>query len=204
MEEALIIVQNVKMKNKIIALSGLICSGKSTMLKMMQDKNFKTISIDALLKKMYLTNGVAFKFVKNYYPQFIINNKFCPDLVKKWALTNNSAFKKYENKIHSFLWKELQTITKSFDETVFVEIPFFPSKKWNDLFDLIICLKVTKKKRLLWLQNRHKISSLKANQLDSLFTKPNFFNPLKTLYISNNSSIDNLWKNTFKIIEKNI
>ncbi len=195
-----IIVKNVKNNHQLIAISGPIGSGKSTITKILKKWKYQVFSFDAFLKKLYQPEGKAFKFVAKNYPHFIVDKQFQSHLVREKILKDANFLTKYQSQIWKILWKEFNEVKKTFVDLVFVEIPFFPSQEWSKLFLKIIFVKTKTANRILRISKRENVSLAMAKVFDKAFAKS--FVKIKYSVIENNQTINDLETKIKKELEE--
>lgn len=121
----------------IIALTGGIASGKSSVAKILAENGLKIINADELVKKIY-SSTEALEFIKSCAPDVIDNDSInFPKLRTK--VFNNSELKE---SIEAFIYARLPAAFQSevfpTDRVIIYDIPLLFERKLEVFFDLVI------------------------------------------------------------------
>lgn len=154
------------MKKRLIAITGGLATGKSTVLNLIKELTYPTISCDEIVKDLYSRPEIK-DLMKSLFGDEIfdergeINRKKLLLLI----LENSEIRKSLEKFIHPLVWKEIQfQILKSKEKPkgpIFIEVPLLFEAGWEDKFDeiwVVTCSRGTQKERIrkkpdsdLWL-----------------------------------------------------
>ncbi|MGL5438272.1 MAG: dephospho-CoA kinase [Metamycoplasmataceae bacterium] len=135
-----------------IAIIGKPASGKTFLLNKLQEKGYKVLNCDLLVKKYYsFPHPCYFEMKKKLGSQIAKWGKIDKTELKKLIIRENSA-KKIEEIIFPYIFKHLSK--KAYD---FVEIPVLFNKEINfiSLFKRVIELEIDEQKREIYFSRRN-------------------------------------------------
>lgn len=162
------------MKRIIIAVTGGIGSGKSTVLKILRESDFSTVSCDDVYKK--ISNSCVYKKrIKEIFPDCVKGKWFLS--VEKKALSNKVFNDKKElEKLNSIthpliMERALKQANRSKTTLSFVEVPLLFEGKFQNLFHHVIVVKRALSDRIESVKIRSKLSEKEIlermnNQID--------------------------------------
>jgi dephospho-CoA kinase len=125
----------------LIALSGGIATGKSSVSKFLNEKNIRTICADQMIKTIYQKDQ-TFDFIKTTFPQVITNDQISFEALRSLAFNNPKHLEKLEN----FLYPQMEEIFSDnlvqFQEQGFVvyDVPLLYEKNLYQKVDFHICV----------------------------------------------------------------
>ena len=193
------------MQNNYI-LTGSIASGKSSVLKIIADEGYMTISADDVVKELYKDE----EFLKNF--KEIIGEEYFAEGLKldkdkmRCAIFTDAAFKeKVEAFVHPLVYKKIKDMLV--DGINFIEVPlFFEAKKYFDEANIeikgIIFVDIDKDIQVERLMNRNKITKEEAVfRIDTRMTYDEKAK-LADYIIVNNSTHFKLKKEVLKTLER--
>ena len=181
---------------KMYAITGTFASGKSTVLKYIQELGFKTYSLDEIyLRLMSEDEKMKREIFKNFKT---LDRAELRELVYN-DFNKNNLLKKIT---HKYIFKELfNEIENNRNKVVFVEVPLLFEDSYEKVFDKVIDVyesddiqDIILKKRGISKQNKEKTD---LNQLSKEDKKNR-----SDYIINNNSSIENLKEETNKVIKE--
>lgn len=158
---------------KKIAITGGIATGKSTLLKILEELGFSCISCDEIVKKLYQKEEIQ-KKVKELFGREVYTKEGLPntEIILKKILANPSLKKKLENLLHPEVLKEILSFfrekEKKGESICFVEVPLLFEVSWEKYFDeiwVITCSEKTQKERIKKLKWPDLFSELSRYQL---------------------------------------
>ncbi len=190
-----------KEKPIVLAITGVMGSGKSTVSKYLADKGYKTISSDvinaSLLEKKETIVDLA-NILK--CDTKIIDKKYLTEVI----FSNLEAKEKIENYLHQKIYQEIEHWIKENEKEklLFVEVPLLFEVNWDKRFDGSITVNSSLKliyQRLLKdrKMSKEEVDSRLKNQF-SLEKKAK----LADYIIENNSSEEKLFSNIDDLIKK--
>ena len=174
---------------KVIAITGPIGSGKSTLIKLLQN-DFVTFSIDQIQNDLYAKDKALYKLLQKSYPEFIINQKVQKHSIKEKLIKDSDFKNKYQNDVIEILTSHIKDLIKNIDNIIFIEIPYINSSNLSSLFDKIIVIESKIDIRLNRIIKRDNINKQKALNWLNASVKNISFNNYKTIY--NNDSLAKL------------
>ena len=184
-----------------VGLTGKIASGKSEVLNEFKYNACYTISTDQIVADLYKQKDVA-KHIEKMFNLSFSNNEVDKDILREYLLSNPKDKKKLERYIHPLVIKKTEELlAKAKEDIRIVEVPLLFESKMDRMFDTLIIVNSDINKRYEHQKSRDggKASALRmindTSIIDDHLLEAEFV-------INNNSSIDNLRKETDKIINK--
>tara|TARA_B100001173_G_scaffold284607_1_gene270949 strand:- start:34 stop:591 length:558 start_codon:yes stop_codon:yes gene_type:complete len=123
------------MAKKVYIITGPIGSGKSTAIKYLNNKGFKTVDLDEISNQI-LTSNQSTNFLKEEFPNALLNGVIDRKLLAKIVFNNKDKLLILENYLHPKVLHELQNIIQNTNEELFVEVSA-PKNIYKD-FDCIV------------------------------------------------------------------
>lgn len=193
------------MQNNYI-LTGSIASGKSSVLKIIADEGYMTISADDVVKELYKDE----EFLKSF--KDLIGKEYFTEGLKldkdkmRCAIFTDTAFKeKVEAFVHPLVYKKIKDML--IDGINFIEVPvFFEAKKYFDEANIeikgIIFVDIDKDIQVERLMNRNNITKEEAvSRIDTRVTNDEKLKASGYI-ILNNSTHSKLKKEVLKTLER--
>ncbi len=156
----------------ILGLTGSIAMGKTTVAAMFQQQGIPTISADEIVHSLYA--GKAVPFMKDLFPETIINNKVDREKLLHHLQADPSAFEKLEALIHPMVreaeWAFIKTEKNKGTKSVLLEIPLLYETGAETFMDAVIVVsagEAVQKQRALARPNmtEEKLNKLLSKQL---------------------------------------
>jgi len=139
-----------KKKSIVVAVTGGICSGKSTIMKTLEEEGAPVISCDEEIRKIKTIPQIADLIAKEF-PGAAKDNKKLAEIV----FSNPDKRKILEAILYPELYKAVDEFIKSRKErVVFVEIPLLYEKAKEKLYDKVILVKCSKESQKQRAMNR--------------------------------------------------
>ena len=138
---------------KVVAITGGIGSGKTTISEHLKKKGYLVHESDKAVSQMYINPNKPFQsFIKkNISKDLVKKNKLNKKSIANFIFNNKEAKNKLEKYIHKKVQlsreKFIQKNTKPNRKIIFVDIPLLFEKKLQKKFDLVVCIISSKKKR---------------------------------------------------------
>ena len=173
----------------IIAITGTIGSGKSTVCSILSSYGYKVIDCDALNADL-LCDDKYIKSISDFFPEVVDNGQ-----INKKALSN-MVFNDEEKRLilnsiaHPAIRAKLLDKLKVTKGTVFVEIPLFDGSGMEDLFDqvwVVICDRSIQINRVM-ARGKTKVEAESILNIQSSIIKYN----IPTIIINNVGDIESL------------
>ncbi len=140
---------------KKIAITGSLGTGKSTILKILQNLGFSTFSCDEVVKNLYKNPDIQKKIIEIFGKEILsIDGKLNKRKILEKILENNKLKEKLESLFHPLVKEKLLEFIRERKEEkiIFAEVPLLFEAGWEDLFDeiwVITCSLLTQKERIL-------------------------------------------------------
>ena len=140
---------------KKIAITGSLGTGKSTILKILQNLGFSTFSCDEVVKNLYKNLDIQKKIIEIFGKEILsIDGKLNKRKILEKILENNKLKEKLESLFHPLVKEKLLEFIRERKEEkiIFAEVPLLFEAGWEDLFDeiwVITCSPLTQKERIL-------------------------------------------------------
>ena len=193
------------MQNNYI-LTGSIASGKSSVLKIIADEGYMTISADDVVKELYKDE----EFLKSFKEligeeYFSCDLKLDKDKMRCDIFTDTAFKEKVEAFVHPLVYKKIKDMLV--DGINFIEVPmFFEAKKYFDEANIeikgIIFVDIDKDIQVERLMNRNKITKeVAVSRIDTRVTNDDKAK-LADYIIANNSTHAKLKKEVLKTLER--
>jgi dephospho-CoA kinase len=186
----------------IIGLTGGIATGKSTVAKILREKNFPIIDADQLVKNVYKRVEVI-QFIRTNFPAAIIDDQINFKVLRQIAFSDEESIQKIENKIYQYLPEEFQLSFKQLNSPAFViyDVPLLFEKGLNLLVDVSVCVYASEDTQISRLLSRDQITTEVAHNI--LKRQMNIEEKKKAavISISNEQDINKLNENVNLFIE---
>ncbi|MCM8773684.1 MAG: dephospho-CoA kinase [Candidatus Omnitrophica bacterium] len=158
----------------VIAITGSLCSGKSTVLRLLRRKGAGIFNSDDIVHTYYLDkHSLVYRRVKSNFPKaFNKEGRLIRKRLAKMVFSDPDSLKKLESIVHPFIIRDLKRWVreKRREKGVFVaEVPLLFEKKLETLFDKVILVHISK--RILWkrIKQRFGLSQYAAEKRLKLF-----------------------------------
>lgn len=193
------------MQNNYI-LTGSIASGKSSVLKIIAEEGYNTISADDVVKELYEDEEFLKSFKKEIGEKFFtIDKKLDKDKLRETIFKDISIKNRVEAFVHPLVYKKIKEML--LDGFNFIEVPmFFEALKYflDSKIEIkgIIFVNIDKKIQVSRLMHRNKISEKEAiAMIDTRVTSEEKIKASNYI-INNNASEDDLKREVLKTLER--
>lgn len=192
--------QFVRKKQIIIGLTGKIASGKSTVLSIFKSKGIPAISSDEIVKNLYKKKCIVDLVNKEFNLTF--ENEIDKSILRQYLISNPSKISKLNKIIHPLVKREIISFIKANkSELIVAEVPLLFEAKFEQIFDYIIALDISKTNQEKRLKERNPNSYIDLENIN----KNNKFEEYKKMVdiiIKNDKDINHLENQINKIINK--
>lgn len=191
------------MQNNYI-LTGSIASGKSSVLKIIAEEGYNTISADNVVKELYEDEEFLKSFKKEIGEKFFtIDKKLDKDKLRETLFKDISLKNRVEAFVHPLVYKKIKEML--LDGFNFIEVPmFFEAREYflDSKIEIkgIIFVNIDKKIQVSRLMHRNKISEKEAiAMIDTRITSEEKIKASNYI-INNNASEDDLKREVLKTL----
>lgn len=193
------------MQNNYI-LTGSIASGKSSVLKIIAEEGYNTISADDVVKELYKDEEFLRSFKKEIGEKFFtIDKKLDKDKLRETLFKDISLKNRVEAFVHPLVYEKIKEML--LDGFNFIEVPmFFEAREYflDSKIEIkgIIFVNIDKKIQVSRLMHRNKISEKEAiTMIDTRITSEEKIKASNYI-INNNASEDDLKREVLKTLER--
>lgn len=193
------------MQNNYI-LTGSIASGKSSVLKIIAEEGYNTISADDVVKELYKDEEFLKSFKKEIGEKFFtIDKKLDKDKLREALFKDISLKNRVEAFVHPLVYEKIKEML--LDGFNFIEVPmFFEAREYflDSKIEIkgIIFVNIDKKIQVSRLMHRNKISEKEAiAMIDTRITSEEKIKASNYI-INNNASEDDLKREVLKTLER--
>ena len=154
------------MKNiKIFAVTGGIGSGKSTLIKILKELNYCTISCDEEIQKMYQEDKIINK-LKKLFPEAVDNEKLNKKIISEIVFSDKERLNKLNGFMHPIVLKRCFKRAKKEGKNgiAFIEVPLLFESNLENKFDNVIVVLREKGQRIDSVIKRSKLSKEEIEQ----------------------------------------
>lgn len=193
------------MQNNYI-LTGSIASGKSSVLKIIAEEGYNTISADDVVKELYKDEEFLKSFKKEIGEKFFtIDKKLDKDNLRETLFKDISLKNRVEAFVHPLVYEKIKEML--LDGFNFIEVPmFFEAREYflDSKIEIkgIIFVNIDKKIQVSRLMHRNKISEKETiAMIDTRITSEEKIKASNYI-INNNASEDDLKREVLKTLER--
>lgn len=193
------------MQNNYI-LTGSIASGKSSVLKIIAEEGYNTISADDVVKELYKDEEFLKSFKKEIGEKFFTTDKkLDKDKLRETLFKDISLKNRVEAFVHPIVYEKIKEML--LDEFNFIEVPmFFEALKYflDSKIEIkgIIFVNIDKKIQVSRLMHRNKISEKEAIAMIDTRVMSEEKIKASNYIINNNASEDDLKREVLKTLER--
>ena len=189
---------------KLIAVTGGIGSGKSTVTEIISSLNYPTISCDAVTQKLYKNQRVLRK-IKKIIPSGVIGKLFLkPDKqrIAKVIFNDKIKYAEFTEFLTILTLEKTLKLAKKYKGLVFIEVPLLFEFNATNYFDKIIVVTRELNARIESVKTRSKLSTEQVKErIASQFDYDN--NDLSSYeIITNNGTLTDLEQQVKDLIEQ--
>lgn len=192
-----------KKKQIVIGITGVIASGKSSVVNYLKENKYQVIDSDLIVKKLYLKQNVILKIQNEFGEEYIENGQIDRTKLGNLIYNNQDMRLKLNSIIHPLVKKEiLKEIKNAKEQLIFVDVPLLYEAKFEDICDYVVLVYTNELLNLERLSKRDNISlenaRIKINSQMPIFVKCYF----SDFIIDNSFDLCYTYKQIDKIINK--
>lgn len=193
------------MQNNYI-LTGSIASGKSSVLKIIAEEGYNTISADDVVKELYKDEEFLRSFKKEIGEKFFtIDKKLDKDKLRETLFKDISLKNRVEAFVHPLVYEKIKEML--LDGFNFIEVPmFFEAREYflDSKIEIkgIIFVNIDKKIQVSRLMHRNKISEKETIAMIDTRVMSEEKIKASNYIINNNASEDDLKREVLKTLER--
>ncbi len=152
---------------KLIAITGSIGCGKTTIAKIVREQGYTVFDVDAWVRRMYFQKSFI-EQIAEVFPSFVENGAVNKRELRNIVFNDAQQLKKLESLTHPFLRKYLKYVIKKnskYDECFFIDVALLYELKLDKFCDFVIVADVDyeiQKKRVM------KRDNVKAEDFDKI------------------------------------
>jgi len=141
--------EKIETEIKIIGITGLIGSGKSTVAKFIKEMNYPLISSDEVAKELMSSNSELINEIKaNFGEDILVNNSLDSKKLSELVFGENKDAKKNREKLNSLVhprvmdenMKRVEQFVLEGEHTIFIESALIFELGLDSGYDYIICV----------------------------------------------------------------
>lgn len=194
---------------KLIAITGGIASGKSSVADIFESEGFTIIRSDQVAKELMAHNDTLITKIKeefgdDFYKDGIVNKNYVSELIFGDSDNNINNRKKLDALVHpAVIENNLAEIEKLFsngEEIVFVESALTFEAKLEDGFDYIICVYVEEEIAKQRLIDRNNLNTFEAGKRLNSQLSPEYKKGMSDFVIDNSKLLTDLEKSTLDLL----
>ncbi|MBQ8785097.1 MAG: dephospho-CoA kinase [Alphaproteobacteria bacterium] len=143
---------------KLIAITGSIGCGKTTIAKMIREQGYTVFDVDAWVRRMYFQKSFIAQIAENF-PVVMENGVVNKRALRNLVFNNKEQLKKLESLTHPFLKKYLKYLIKKnscYNDCFFLDVALLYEMGWDKYCNIVVVADVdyeTQKKRVMLRDN---------------------------------------------------
>jgi len=143
---------------KLIAITGSIGCGKTTISKIIRNCGYVVFDVDAWVRRLYYKKSFIAKII-DIFPTTFENGVFDKRKLRNLVFNNKSELKKLEDLIHPFLRVYLKSVIKRCskkEDCFFIDVALLYEMNWDIYCDFVVVADVDyeiQKKRVMLRDN---------------------------------------------------
>ena len=143
---------------KLIAVTGSIGCGKTTLANLIRKMGFCVFDADGWVRRLYYQKNFI-KVIAQHFPSVIENEKVNKRALRNIVFNDNQQLKLLESIIHPFLKQTLKNLKRKnafYEDLFFLDVALLFEMGWEKYCDLVIVADVdyeTQKKRVMKRDN---------------------------------------------------
>ena len=188
------LMQNRFKKNLLVAITGGIGSGKTTLSNLIKAKGYKVFSCDEICAEIYKKRGFL-KKLKKIFPSAVDGRVFLSankKVIREQTFNNEENLKKLNALLHPIIMKKLMGSLKKQRGIVFGEVPLLFEGGFEDLFDEVIVVIREKTEKVKSVKNRSGLTDAEIEEVMNAQIDYNSTDFSKYIVVKNDGDLSNL------------
>ena len=186
------------MKRKVIAITGGIGSGKSTVARILREMGYKTVDCDVLAKEIADEAAVVSAVEQLLGSESVTNGAINRPKVREMVFADDNLLQQYNAIFHGRVRERLSALVEQTSEPLFVEIAVIDAFEFD--FDEVWLVECQQKTRIERVTARDGVSSDNAT---SIMSRQRYGGKY-TRVLVNNGSLDELKQQIIQAISVSI
>lgn len=155
---------------KIVAITGSIGCGKTTIAKQIKELGYAVYDIDGWVRRIYYQKDFI-KVIDKFYPGVVVEGRVDKRKLRNIVFNDNKKLKQLEALVHPFLKQTLRKVIHKncfYDDLFFLDIALLFEMGWDRYCDVVIVADVdyaTQKQRVM---HRDKISAEDFDKINNV------------------------------------
>ncbi len=194
----------MKEKNNIlVAITGNLCSGKSSVLEIIQTMNYPVFSFDKETELLLSNDKNIINALKKNFPEAVQNEAVNKKTLGDMVFFDKNLLFRLEEILKPRLYKNRSAFIKNlkYKDIAFFEVPLLFEKGSEHMYDMTILLTVSKKVQKERI-NKRKIPIEKAKKIIELQVSPNNVKQRADYVIDSDEDLANIREKVRQIINK--
>ena len=181
---------------KMFAITGTFASGKSTVLKLINEMGYKTISLDDVYNDLFINNE---KMRKEIFKHF---NTLDKSILRELIYNEKCENEKLKEITHKYVFNEMfKIIEESKDDVFFIEVPLLYEDNYEKVFDKVISVSPSESIEKIIMNERHITKEIYAKVMESQLSDKEKSSRADYV-IKNDSTLDSLKEKVKNILKE--
>lgn len=185
---------------RVVAITGGIGSGKSTVLGMVKDEGFYVLSADEV-NKMLLCDKKYLSELERLFPDAFLEGVFDKRKLSDIVFNNESERLKLNALAHAYIGDIIKREVDNAKDIIFIEIPLLIESGLLDILDDIIVVTSQREVRIKRVEERDRVDEGKVVERMKVQSSDEALIALATYVIDNDSTLDELKVKVVEVID---
>lgn len=185
---------------RVVAITGGIGSGKSTVLGMVREEGFAVLSADEVNKKL-LCDKKYLSELEKLFPDAFSEGVFDKRKLSDIVFNNDSERLKLNALAHAYIGDIIRGEIDKAKGIIFIEIPLLVESGLSDVLDDIIVVTSEKDVRVKRVEERDGVDESKVAERMNVQSSDESLIALATYVIKNDSTLDELKGRVAEVVE---